>query len=589
MKELKQKLIKYYKSPMGYSLLLSLAFLIIGIIMFRPFFEESDDLAISLISEGSYGYRDYHLIYVNVILGKIITGLSLALPAIRWHMVIQYIFIFLIMCCLCMFLSHFKSGRTASFILQLGCFYELYVSCQYTKVVTFISAASMVMVLLYLKDRCVNESEKSFETFSTLEVTFKKWELRFLLIASYIALAYAILLRDSAFLIAVVFVGVLVVVQLFDIIKRFGIKKLRIYALYVLPVFAFLFFAMIINSHFYNKDEEWVYFNRFNKARTGVVDYRYDSLDYSRHGEALAKEGISENDAYMYLTWQFADKKAVSPELFDRMVELAGNKPIDVDLIKAFIANIYESLFVFNAALLLLFVLAAIWIYRTRFASASFFTGLFEAGLSLVVMLYYHYSGRWSHRLVFSLVTTLIVIFLVVLTVEDDLFFSASTVKTRSIELSKFLSVSAMVVFLAVIGHRLDNEFTYQEYLRIGQDFKALTSYLNENEDKLFVGDTFTTMNRYMYDVFKPVSVGELDNFLTTGGWESFSPIINRIAEKYGYVDAFDALYHKADNVILIDNHCPERKITYLTEHGDGEYCLEYIDNIYGYNIYHIQ
>lgn len=589
MKELKQKLIKFYKSPMGYSLLLSLVFLFVGVAIFRPFFEESDDMAISLISEGAYGYRDYHLVYVNVILGKFITGLSLAMPMIRWHMVIQYVFIFLIMCCLCMFLSHFKSGRIAAFILQLGCFYELYVSCQYTKVVTFIAAASMVVVLFYLKDRSVNEEIISFSRAKALQVPFKKWEIRLLLIFSYVALIYAILLRDSAFLIAVVFVGVLVVVQLFDIIKRFGIKKLSIYALYVLPVFAFLFVAMSINAHFYNNDEEWIYFNRFNKARTGVVDYRYDSLDYSRHGEALSNEGISENDAYMYVTWQFADKKVVSPELFDKMVELAGNRPIDVDLIKAFVANVHESFFIFSSTLILFFVLTGIWIYRTRFGSAAFFTAIFEAGLSLLVMLYYHYSGRWNHRLVLSLVIALIVIFLVVLIMEDDSFFSSPARKARSFELSKFLTVSAMIILVAVIGHRLDNEFQYQDYLRSGQDFKSLTNYLNDNEDKLFVADTFTAMNRYKYDVFSPVKVGELDNFLTTGGWISASPITNRIAEKYGYVDAFDALYHKADNVILIDNHCPERKIIYLTEHGDSDYCLEYIDNIYGYNLYHIQ
>ena len=80
MSHFKEKL----KNPRLFSLLLNFAAVGCAILLFHPFLEENDDAFLAMIAEGAYGNRDYHLIYTNVVLGKLYVMLQTVFPFVRF-------------------------------------------------------------------------------------------------------------------------------------------------------------------------------------------------------------------------------------------------------------------------------------------------------------------------------------------------------------------------------------------------------------------------------------------------------------------------------------------------------------------------
>ena len=67
------------------ALILNLIAFAISQFFFEPVFETNDDNYISAILYGVYGEYDTHLVYMNVIMGKIIKLLLLLCPILPWY------------------------------------------------------------------------------------------------------------------------------------------------------------------------------------------------------------------------------------------------------------------------------------------------------------------------------------------------------------------------------------------------------------------------------------------------------------------------------------------------------------------------
>ena len=323
-----------------------------------------------------------------------------------------------------------------------------------------------------------------------------------------------------------------------------------------------------------------------------MIDVNYESLQYDKYGDELAELGVSENDAYMYVTWQFADESVATPELMNSIASLSSGSRFDVEMLKAWAANFYSDVFVFNPVVITIFALMGFLFILSRPFSAGWLYCLGESALFAVMSVYYQYSGRWTHRLVYSALLLMLVVTVTVPVFNDRDYFKrngqGSSLYGCSID-TVFKTLLPILCVMAVAS-RMGNEFEYREYQRDEQNFSVLQMYMEEEKDTLFVADTFTCGTRYKYDIFTPVKKGALDNYVTTGSWNTASPIEHDIVKKYGYSDPFDALKSGSDNVILIDNNCPERKAQYFTEHGDGpRYAAEYIETVSGYNLYRIR
>ena len=130
MMKLKQKI----STPLGFSILFNAVVLFVSIFVFHPFFEENDDAFLALLSEGAYGAHESHLIYVSTILGKIMTILSSILPMIRWHSIMQYLFLFLSFCMITYLLCERKQGKLYAVLFILILIYLVSCLCPWFEV-----------------------------------------------------------------------------------------------------------------------------------------------------------------------------------------------------------------------------------------------------------------------------------------------------------------------------------------------------------------------------------------------------------------------------------------------------------------------
>jgi len=567
--------------PLSFALFSGLLTAFLGGIVFRPFFEEGDDLGMSMIAEGVYGSRDCHLVISNALLGKIINGLSSMMPSVRWYMVLQFIMIIIAIILFAFMMAHYRNGRKIAVIVEFACLYQTLVAMQFTKTATLVGILSLMVLTDFIRRKYINGDNAKRE-FSSVSNALQ-------VILAYILLTYSILLRDDAFLMALAAAMILLFALLVANRKQIGVRSILMTASMILPVLLLFFLLKFVNAQFYKGD--WEYYDCYNEARAELIDRHYDALDYSTHGSELNALGVSENDAFMYVTWQFADDKVVTADLMNSIADITSGRQISVDMLKALVSNVYNTFFRFDALIISAMFFACLMFSRARFISSASLLCWLEVLFFAVCLFYYQYGGRWSNRVAISSMIALFIVLSYALASFDVTYYSLDDAYDRKYcEWARSLGAILGIILIATLGQRLGNEFEYQEYLRGDKDFAVMNMYIQEEKDTLFVADTFTVGDMYKYNIFTALEEKSLDNMVTCGGWLTASPILDEVVNKYGFFDPFDALRRGEDKVILIDNLYPDRKAVFLSEHGDGpRYAAEYIENVSGYNLYRIK
>lgn len=578
----------------AFSLLINVAVLVIALFVFVPFFEEIDDTHIAMLSEGAYGVREWRLIYVNILLGKLYKGLITIWPFVRWHCVLQYIAIFISFVLCTYVLSKHKYGYLLSSAVILGLFYELYVSLQYTKTAAFVTATGIILFFEYVRN--IKKIDDSSKAVAKSDHKVLKIENVYYVLFGMLLIFYGSLLRVEASLIACV------PLFFFGILELIRFKKFFRYLLIFVPTFIAVVVAILVNSRVYANDADWNSFMRYNKARMQLTDYRYDILYYPHNGERLENMGITENDALMIVTYQFGDDTVYSTEYMENISRAFGRKPFTFQVFRNLYGSIREELLrntVILPALIcfIIILFASIIIERSRSHSESIADARLKLYLSMMTgimcaaaLIYFQYSGRWSHRLVGALVIPAILGIAYIL--DGEINF----VDTKGIVFGGNLKdKSSGLLFISILTILLFNVFNY--YGNINEYKTSLTDYTNskrelteisEDKENLYVFDTFTFQYSFVYDVFKPNYTGELSNFVSCGSWFMNSPITKEQCRNFNCENPFEALI-SCDNAVLIDNCYPDEKAKFFVEHYGDDYNAVNVMTKNGFEFYKME
>ncbi|MCR4656500.1 MAG: hypothetical protein K5770_09770 [Lachnospiraceae bacterium] len=631
---------KYIKNRLFYTLALNISALLASLIVFCPFFEENDDSSIALIAEGAFSTRSPFLIYTNILYGKLLNGFYAFFPRVRWHSVLQYVFAFLALCTITYIISVNRRGRMLSLVLVLSTFYEVYVSLQYSKI-SALSALAGYFVLISCAESMAAEGGGSGQNKDNKEhgdnrgngekkedrTVSAGWASPRALIYGCLLLIFGFILREDGFLLASVFALIIIFSRFIRILfypvsggvtgsqdKKCGIdketlKKATICHIKVfVPVFAVILCMFFINGSVYRNDPEWDSFITFNNIRTDLIDYRYDLLDYEAHGSELAELGISENDALLYLTWQFGDSGVFTIDLMNEVLNapFAGNRKIDITLIKSFAKHVYDDILLFNPMFLGLLSMIGLCLQQLSVlktvplkAVKKIWPALLSFLLTIIalffVLCFYEYSGRWSHRIVYAAFLMVICTLGLELSempgisADDKAYTGQSKEKDQASETDHFACfVPVLLISVSVITVCLGNHFDRNSFLRSEPDFGVYLSHISEDRDRLYIADTFTFQNSFKYDVFRPLKEGELGNFVTVGSWYVNSPVTMKVLGRFGYEDPFEALRSADDRVFLTDNMYAAQKLEYLNEHHGGGFFLEPLSDIGDFKQYRV-
>ena len=566
-----KKLKEIINRPLVFALLLNAGALLVSLIIYKPFFEENDDAFLSMIAEGAYGAKETHLIYTNVLLGSVYKALYSVCSCVRWHAMLQYLFLFVAFTVLTYVLTRYRFGKIISSIIVLSSFYEVYVSIQYSKSATVISVIGYTVLFIVLKNVMHRVEKLSRED-------------KLLSALAYILLVYGMLLRDSSFYLATLFMIPVGLYLFITAVKENNfLKAFNGYLVAFAPILILLIVFSLVNQNAYNRDADWKSFMTYNDTRMELLDYRYDLLDYVKYGESLDKMGISENDAILYLTWQFGDDRVLDTAAMREILDAGSRRKVNAELIKAFVKNVYDDCFVVNplvVGVVLMTLLLLLILIRSEKKSAELILVVAELCLFAGILAYYQYSGRWSHRIVFAALLVFPVIF--------GMLIATRTESMADFTLGYARDVSMVMIILAAVGVLLTNRFDYNEWKR-EPEYRSYLASINADKDTLHVADTFTFQRAYRFDVFRPYSEGSLDNFVAVGSWFMNSPVTKRITEHYGYSNPYEALAAGSDNVILIDNGYAKEKLEFLNAHYAGSYELTDEKEEMGFTTYKIK
>lgn len=554
-------------SRFGFAFLTNIITVLTASLLFRPFWEESDDIGMALLAEGAYGYFEPHLNYSSIIYGHLLCLLARILPMVRWHAVIMYIVAFVISTAFTYVLGKKTSGRILSVIYLISSGYELYVALQFSKIAVVIGLLSYMILFDMIK--CVHPPKVK----------------RKLIAIAVMGTVFSNIIRLESFLLATMIAGIYGIwIVVSDCINKRIAETIKTYLLYFVPVFALFGISCMIDHAAYSSPEWNEYMSYFYSA-ANMADYHNESLIYDVHGEELESLGVSKNDAFMLITYEYSDMDFLTKDLMNRIssLEPKGIKYINGKFLKAWIANLYEELMRPNSVIVgivMIFGIMSASVIRDKnrfFYLANVLSQLIIAG---IVLFYYQYSGRFCHRVVYTLLLAHLAFYVYLISDRDEIKSDRTAITCIMFALG-----------LSLIGHRLGNEFGYREDERRLPAYDILVRYMEDNKDHLFVGDVFTMLEYGKYDVFRPGGRGQFDNYLSTDlVLFARSPVNSVILEKYGYDDTFKALSARDESVILIDNISPEVELNYCREHGDGgEYELYELAPVGGIGLYNIR
>ncbi|MBR5406057.1 MAG: hypothetical protein IK111_00300 [Lachnospiraceae bacterium] len=570
-----------------FALILNTVALALSLVVYRPFFETNDDAVFCLIAEGVHGVREPHIISADTILGRIYMFLYGIISGIRWHSVLQYLFMFVgytALAYLIQVISDPKGeggkclmwGRIVAVLVSAMTFYESYVSLQFSKTGAIVCAAGCFILMYVL-------------------ISGNRIPSRTLYFIAVILIIYGMLLRSASFKLVLLLlfpVGLYEIIAVFKREKRIS-KSLLGFVVTAVSLFALSVLFGRLNLISYDNDPAWKDFMAYHSAVVRLVDKRYDFLDQSKYADELDKLGVSANDSVMIMTWQFGDDNVWSR---DELLKIAGKAPeksFGIEDIKGLIQSIYDDVLIFNPCILgvLLLMIYSIYVYfkGRRFGKAAVIIS--QVVVISGIFVFYRYSGRWSHRIVFAALLVFLLGMVWMLAEDRGLLpvdEAQGDISGRGDD-TGVITGMIVLVLTACIAVLLGNRFDYNDYKRSGTDYPGFYESISGDKETLYVADTFTFQDAYKYDVFKSYAMGSMDNFVTVGSWYLNSPITDKMLSAYGYDNPFDALVKGADtgNVILVDNMSANEKLTYLNEHYGG-YELEELPQKFGFKMYRV-
>lgn len=537
----------------GRIIVVNILWLIFCLILMPAMYETNDDTGIRELINGARGVRDPHLIYQNIVLGKIYQVCYSIIPNIQWYDMIQYMVLFCSFTVMSYVLIN-RQGQCWGWIIVsvLEAFFaiECYVRPQYTKTAG-IAAATGAYLLFW-----------SIHKGKSL-----KWEI----ITGILLLCIGYMYREKE---AIVCLGIMSTLGLYifiNIWKRHNGAERKKYVQIIVSIFVCIMLLKGINYISYATNEEWREYNKYNKLRTELLDYGFP--DYALNKKSYEKLGIDKDAFLLYTSWNYNDPEKFNIPVMEELVSLKEAKKISWNEIAEFFKTL-PSILQVSYTFRCIVVLGLIWIVfaeKDRKKQSLYIIYM----LSICLMLYYYmyHMGRYgANRVDVGLWYSISIILGYFVTLELDgkqkraMFFNIIMLGLSCFTLSE------------VQGHCVP-------YLRKNQEENNMLKYIKQKQietigfdkENLYIVKTGCISGYSGYGMFENMPVGVLDNICNLGGWECNLPNQIYNMQKYNvenpYRDAIDN-----ENVIWIDDKIglTIRYIrTYYNKNAEAEFIRE--------------
>lgn len=361
----------------------------------------------------------------------------------------------------------------------------------------------------------------------------------------YLLLILSFLIRKQVFFLLFPFLLCILLFRILQNKKFIGTMIPAAICAGILLLFAGIHFLM------YNV-EGWKEYGAFNDARTRLYDYT-GVWEGEAAEEYYAKLGITSEQLAIYRAYDLMLDEQISVERLNKMADFRpGEYGIKSPMAPSFREAIwlyrtrcfsFHQDFPYNFFALLLYALLFFVIVKCRDRKAAFLAVCLGLGRS-VIWMYLILKGRMPERVSVSLY----------LIEEFTLFCMLWLLLRRKKEgngLRKGMGILLMVVMSVVAVWTLYGAISSQKDAMEQMDGDdAIYEYFENHPENRYLMDVYATVNHTRYALGR--NTGEMENYLTLGGWITASPLVEEKLKAWGYDTVKDALVSGEDVYFVI-------------------------------------
>ena len=550
---------KYSKSYL-FALLMNAFVLFFYLYYFYPHYDTNDDHALKSIVIGTSGMSDYHMVFINVIIGHLLKWLYSLGLRIDWYDFFLYILVYISLSTITYILLNKKRKSVlfsaAIFIVS----YSLYVRPQFTKTASILAITGMLLFSMEKKDK---------RTYIITRIS----AVLFLVLASWIR-------TIQMFSCAFICLGLL----FFDLIGIFEKKdseqrKLSIdlisWGIITLLIVGITF---VFDSLSY-RDELWSYYIQYNNTRAVLVDEGFP--DYQKNIELYQRLDIDEETIDFYQNfWMFDDPEKMS---LDNMKELVKAKNKSISILDFYNPIIYTFTHFFtnkNTKVYMFFLLCCMILTVSVSSKKDRLKCLISSVFFILCIMIVSYlrpfelMNRVYHGLIFCLLFCLLFIY-----------------GNRRIAIKKTILLELILLLCVpeMLHVQIDNlrSWCQADYDKQFEESLAICHEVARDKEHIYMfGGSNITIWKKMFNHIEP---GLMSNRISFGGWGTNSGWNKHIKETYHivnpYRDCIDneqviVVSNRIDSIMMYINKYYDKKARAVPIYINGLDCYKIVTNL---------
>lgn len=546
------------KHPLMTSVIINGIFTTIVLLSCDIRYDTNDDLVMAGIVQGAYGQSNPHTVFINIILGYFLAGMSRIMPFIPWYPVFMYV---------CLVSSSIVIGylilkKTSNNLIPISLYLiflfvfetNLMISPQFTK-----TAAIMACTGVFL----------AIDSISRGKIDWGKYIGAVLFI--FIGIMYR---SDMAFMSAAVTMTYL----LYCVTKeKFKIKRAVSIAT---PVIIGLLLGALLSyagNRIYLSNSNWAEFEVFQNDRSTLFDYYF--FDYGLFSDICDANGLSEENVHHYIsTNDFADPDIFTMQAAHELADVRRNMQVfDKFPLEAFVEKVMPvgmikkyDWFVLSIAIAFLLIILdkrqLIW------------TAINVVGIVAIEAWLFWNLRFMIERIDISIVFTAVLSSLLIGAdyAEKAPKIKANTDKGR-IQFGYSLVTTALVCgvlgvsVVHFVNEVSDNCHESVKRAESMSEAEEICSMIENDKEHLYVRSVLCDNPWECANSIWNNKVGAWENSLPLGDWLSYSPVTDKIKENYGISNPYRDIVN-SDKVLL------------LSISANPQETVDYINRNYGYN-----
>lgn len=518
-------------------------------------YEVSDDFIMEMIVSGAYtGSPSPFIMFMHPIIGIVLSILYTFIATINWYFIFQITVIFTSLCILSYTFLKYKKDNLSILLFMIFLLFlsnDLYLLVQFTKTASLSLCAGCILMLSNILDR---------NTMNKKEIAL-----------GILLFCVGYMIRNKCIYI-VLFFSVLPIL-FHGIQKRFKyidfVKLAKKAGKVMFPCFFVLVGLSFFSKEFVQRYPAYKEYKEYSAYRSDIVDYSYYSYEENR--TEFEKNGISENDFYTLVHWNFGDIEYYDLDKLKTVSTILSTyRDRQYTSIKGTIVNLINRQYKYYVSAWALMFISLIGIFAIRNGIFQVLSVNFFAFCLLFINMY---LGRLNYRVEYS----------IFLAAAAFLLYSFQISESRIEKFSdKFLiavlivlSVCRIPVYIPSYGKSSydalfiswNNDLAkYNASFAKEKDMSVINEIKQNPNNFYYLGFYSNIQTLYLnYNPWKGIQKSEFKNAAFFAGIDTFHPDWVKHLENNSINNPMKHLLK--ENVYFIENRPINEVLTFVQEH----------------------